>query len=142
MPRFSDVPRSRWTPVQGLGFPDGPVPNDGRRLYSHPNKKKNMFFIYFHYTYIMLQCFHAIKNWSIETCRRQINRNLSPRYSAPGGPTTPILGRQVGRNQENMCILSIYPGGPPPLDPILPPRAFLPFAIVIWPPAALFSLYN
>ena len=30
--RFSDVPGQRETPVQGLGFPDGPVPNDGERL--------------------------------------------------------------------------------------------------------------
>ena len=28
------------TPVQGLGFPDGPDPRDGRRLYSHPKTKK------------------------------------------------------------------------------------------------------
>ena len=27
-------------PVQGLGFPDGLVPDDGERLYSHPPKKK------------------------------------------------------------------------------------------------------
>ena len=41
---FSDVPGQRETPVQGLGFPDGPVPNDGERLYSHPNKNKSMSF--------------------------------------------------------------------------------------------------
>ena len=42
LPRFSEVNPLPWgTPVQGLGFPDGPVPDDGERLYSHPRKENN-----------------------------------------------------------------------------------------------------
>ena len=41
LPRISEVNPLPWgTPVQGLGFPDGLVPDDGERLYSHPKKKK------------------------------------------------------------------------------------------------------
>ena len=47
MLRFSDVPGQRETPVQGLGFPDGPVPDDGERLYSHPQKKKYIYIYIF-----------------------------------------------------------------------------------------------
>ena len=39
--RFSEVNPLPWgTPVQGLGTPDGPDPDDGARLYSNPPQKK------------------------------------------------------------------------------------------------------